>query len=109
MSKETGEIVGIDGFKFEISPLDHIDKLKAAKGGFRVLPLEGHLVVDYGFNMGDSPAGSSYIHPTITDSQGNKCIVKMAEVVELMDGKFKFTTNQEVRNFLKVRCPKIVF
>ena len=111
-SKSSGELVSIEGFQVNLSPLERIDKMDKKLGGIELVPEQGHILIDYGWRIGEVPISQLWRKVKVTDSYKNVCTLKMSEffkkdpsgAVEII---FKFESNDEIDSFLKKQCPKI--
>jgi hypothetical protein len=111
-SAEKGDIISIEGFKVNLQPIEHFDKMVKNGGGVEVKPEKGNIVIDYSWRTGGMSISLLYRTSVIYDSEGNSCQIKNSEIY-MVDPKdsdeviFKIKNNADLDGFLKKRCPAI--
>jgi hypothetical protein len=113
-STETGDPVSIEGVRFTLQPLQHMSQTEKNAGFVTLKAEKGYILFDFGWRTGGSPTSQLWRSVTVCDGDGNTCQVKMGDIFSVPDPIDantvpKLTSNDELRAFLKKRCPKIVF
>lgn len=112
VSKDSGKIVSLEGYTIRIGNMQHIDQMVAKKGDVTIKPKPGHVLVDYGFRLGEIPVSQMWRTVTVTDGYGNRCSTKITNFFKPRPGDayeadFKFSSTSQVKNMLSSRCPQI--
>ncbi len=111
-SKQTGELIELEGFIVRTSPLVRFDEMVKKSGGVELVPEKGSILIDYGWRTGEIPITQLWRTAVISDGYGNSCKVSLRELFRVdPDDRdeviFKYQNNEELDTFLKSKCRNI--
>lgn len=81
----------------------------AARSGVEFIQFKG-ILLDTGFQMGNTPSADPNRQSTFTDEDGNTCKVKNKELFDYLrngDVQFKFLSDPPLAKLLSQKCPKL--
>ncbi len=111
-SRETGDIVSLDGFDVQLTPLEHFDQMAKKEGGVAIKPRAGSLLIDYGWRTGEMSISQLWRPAVVLDGAGFKCTLKIGDFFsqdpeDADEVIFKHASDDALYTFLKSRCPGI--
>lgn len=111
-STETGDILGIQGFDVQVTPIEHFDQMAKKEGGVTIKPRPGSLLIDYGWRTGEMSISQLWRPALVTDGTGKQCSLKIGDFfaqdpADADEVIFKHANDEALYTFLKARCPGI--
>ncbi|MCB1142972.1 MAG: hypothetical protein KDK54_12070 [Leptospiraceae bacterium] len=111
-STETGDLLWVEGYKVQTSPIEHMDKMVKKQGGIDITPEKGSLLFDYGWRTGEMSVSQLWRKSVIYDGYGNKCNIKNKDVFkkdprDSDEVVFRYDSQAKLEAFLKKKCKKI--
>jgi hypothetical protein len=110
LDPDRAELISIAGYQISASPLEFIDAMSAAGGGFTLRPQGASLLLDLGWRLGGSPEGLPGRQAEFSRESGSICTVSNQDVLGPYGAstppRLLFKADSDVEAFLQARCPQ---